>query len=187
MTTLDGFLDDAQRAARTGQDAAAKVRAIVPLMDRLLANGQNVLAGRTLKSDPERYTRNAIRIAPDGTLSLYALVWLPGQWTPVHDHGTWGVVGVVRGVIEEHGYVSPAGTIRQNADIRLEPGGVVSLRVGSVTSFVPNPDHIHLTGTPEGGEGAVSLHLYGRALSSFHVYDVARGTRRLIDVPHQES
>ena len=186
MTALDGFLDTVQAAARAGADAAAKVRAIVPLMDRLLAGG-DVLAGRALKSDPERYTRNALRIAPDGTLSLYAIVWLPGQWTPVHDHGTWGVAGVVGGVLEEHAFVSPAGTVRRNDGIRLEPGGVVSLRPGSVTSFVPNPDHIHLTGTPEGNAGAVTLHLYGRALSSFHVYDVARGTRRLIDVPHQES
>jgi molybdenum cofactor biosynthesis enzyme MoaA len=43
--------------------------------------------------------------APDGSLSLYALVWLPGQWTPVHDHGSWGVVGVAEGVLEERSYV----------------------------------------------------------------------------------
>jgi len=30
------------------------------------------------------------------------LVWLPGQWTPVHDHGSWGVVGLVRGVLENY-------------------------------------------------------------------------------------
>jgi predicted metal-dependent enzyme (double-stranded beta helix superfamily) len=30
---------------------------------------------------------------------------MPGQWTPVHDHGSWGVVGVVEGVLEERSYV----------------------------------------------------------------------------------
>jgi hypothetical protein len=58
---------------------------------------------------------------------------------------------------------------------------------GTVTTFVPNPDHIHMTGVPAERAQAVSLHLYGRTLSSFHVYDVAAGTRRLIDVPHYKS
>jgi hypothetical protein len=34
---------------------------------------------------------------------------------------------------------------------------------------------------------AVTLHRYGRNLNSFHVYDVDRGTRRLVDVPHHET
>ncbi len=53
--------------------------------------------------------------------------------------------------------------------------------------FVPNPDHIHKPGVPESRARVVSLHLYGRAMNSFHVYDVDAGTRRLIDVPHNES
>lgn len=186
-STLDDFLDAAARAARAGRDPADRVTAIVPLMERLLAGGTDFLTEKHLRSDPTHYARNAIRIAPDGTLSLYAIVWLPGQWTPVHDHGSWGVVGVARGALEERGYVSPDGTIHKDAGIRLERGGVVLLRPGSVTSFVPNPDHIHVTGTPKERGGAVTLHLYGRIMSSFHVYDVATGTRRLIDVPHQES
>ena len=55
------------------------------------------------------YTRNLIHEAPGGDLSLYAIVWLPGQWTPVHDHGSWGVVGVVQGVLEERSYLSASG------------------------------------------------------------------------------
>ena len=71
--------------------------------------------------------------------------------------------------------------------IRLARGGVILLGRGAVTSFVPNPDHIHMTGVPESREMAVSLHLYGRNMNSFHIYDVAQGTRRLINVPHQKS
>ena len=58
---------------------------------------------------------------------------------------------------------------------------------GSVSTFVPNPDHIHMTGVPAEHGTPVSLHLYGRSMNAFHVYDVAAGTRRLIDVPHHES
>ena len=66
-------------------------------------------------------------------------------------------------------------------------GGMVLLPPGAVTTFVPNPDHIHKTGVAEDRETVVSLHLYGRMMNSFHVYDVERGTRTLVDVPHQDS
>jgi len=69
----------------------------------------------------------------------------------------------------------------------LERGGSVLLPPGAVTSFVPNPDHIHMTGVADGNPPCLSLHLYGRVLSDFHVYNVVRGTRKLIRVAHYES
>lgn len=179
------FLEDC-RGAATGEPADC-VAAIAPLMQRLLASADAFLTPAHLRADPRSYARNAICLPPDGRLSLYALVWSPGQWTPVHDHGSWGVVGVVRGVLEERSFLSPAGAIAGDSGIRLERGGMVLLGPGSVSTFVPNPDHIHVTGVPETRETAVSLHLYGRTMNAFHVYDVAAGTRRLIDVPHHES
>jgi hypothetical protein len=79
------------------------------------------------------------------------------------------------------------GEILHDDGIRLKRGGNVVLPPGAVTTFVPNPDHIHRTGVASDRPRAVSLHLYGRTMSSFHIYDVERGTRQLIDVAHQES
>jgi len=160
---------------------------VAPLMQRLVASAGEFLSAEHFHSEPDHYARNAIHIAPSGNLSLFALVWLPGQWTPVHDHGCWGVVGVVQGVLEERSYMSASGEITANTGIRLKRGGVILLNPGAVSSFVPNPDHIHMTGVPRERETCVSLHLYGRNMNSFHIYDVAAGTRRLVDVPHHES
>jgi predicted metal-dependent enzyme (double-stranded beta helix superfamily) len=102
----------------------------------------------------------------------------------VHDHGTWGVVGVLEGVLEERAFIAEGGTITADHGIRLRRGGMVLLAPGSVSTFVPNPDHIHVTGADAGGARVVSLHLHGRAINCFHTYDVAAGTRRRIDVPH---
>ena len=71
--------------------------------------------------------------------------------------------------------------------IELVRGGIVLLRSGAVTSFVPNPDHIHVTGVPPERPRAVSLHLYGRMMSSFNIYDIGTRTRRRVDVAHNES
>ena len=184
---LDEFVAEARAAAGACPDPADCVRAIAPLMRRLLDGAKAFLKPAHYRSDPARYARNAIHLAPDGQLSLYALVWLPGQWTPVHDPGSWGVVGVVQGLLEERAYMSADGEIRGDDGIRLKRGGIVLLPPGAVTTFVPNPDHIHMTGNAAGRETAVTLHLYGRNMSSFHIYDVERGTRKLVDVPHQKS
>ena len=66
-------------------------------------------------------------------------------------------------------------------------GGVILLGRGAVTSFVPNPDHIHVTGVPTERPRAISLHLYGRMMSDFNTYDVDARTRRRVQVAHNES
>ncbi len=158
---LDGFIADAHGVIERQQDAADRVTAIAALMRRLLDTDRSFLQPDHFRSNPQQYERNAIHISPDGNLSLFALVWLPGQWTPVHDHGSWGVVGIVQGLLEERSFMAIDGEIRGDAGIRLRRGGVVLLNPGSVTSFVPNPDHIHMTGVAAERETCISLHLYG--------------------------
>lgn len=183
---IESFIADCEAVADANAEAADCVVAAAPLMERLLEGDKSFLKPEHFRSDPAHYARNAIYIAADERMSLFALVWLPGQWTPVHDHGTWGVVGVLQGTLEERSYMAE-GKIAGDTGIALKRGGVILLKERSVTSFVPNPDHIHMTGVPESREMAVSLHLYGRNMNSFHIYDVAQGTRRLINVPHQKS
>lgn len=184
---LDRFISQARAVIARHADAADRVTMIAPMMQRLLDADRSFLQAEHFRSNPEHYERNAIHISPDGNLSLFALVWLPGQWTLVHDHGSWGVVGIVQGLLEERSYMAVDGEITGDSGIRLRRGGVILLNPGSVTSFVPNPDHIHMTGVAAERETCVSLHVYGRNMNSFHTYDVAAGTRRMVEVPHHES
>jgi 3-mercaptopropionate dioxygenase len=175
--------------SRSGGQAhpADCVLALAPLMLDLIEHAPSFLEPRHRRSDPATYTRNLLHEAADGSLSLYSIVWQPGQWTPVHDHGSWGVVGVVEGVLEERAYVRLSPDRGADAGIELVRGGVILLARGAVTSFVPNPDHIHVTGVPAERPPALSLHLYGRMMSDFNTYDVAAGTRRRVTVAHNES
>jgi 3-mercaptopropionate dioxygenase len=184
---LDTFIAQTAEHCRTQTEPADCVLALAPLMFDLIEQAGTFLKPQHFRSDASGYTRNLVYEAPDRSLSLYALVWLPGQWTPVHDHGSWGVVGVVEGVLEERSYVRLSQDRGADADIDLARGGTILLGRGAVTSFVPNPDHIHVTGVPSTRPRAVSLHLYGRMMSDFNIYDVDAGTRRRITVAHNES
>jgi 3-mercaptopropionate dioxygenase len=184
---LDALFSRAAAHTRDRPNPADCVLAIAPLMLELIERAETFLEPRHYRSDPNHYARHLVHAAPDTSLSLYVLVWSPGQWTPVHDHGSWGVVGVVEGVLEERNYVRLSPDRGVDEGIRLVRGGVTLMGRGAVTSFVPNPDHIHVTGVPPERPRAVSLHLYGRTMNSFNTYDVCAGTRQRVLVEHNES
>ena len=55
------------------------------------------------------------------------------------------------------------------------------------TSVRPMLGSVSVTGVPPERPRAVSLHLYGRMMNSFNTYDVAAGTRRRVELAHNES
>ena len=105
---LERFISHAADRSRGHAEPADCVLALAPLMLELIEQAGTFLEPRHYRSDPQGYARNLVYDAADESLSLYALVWLPGQWTPVHDHGSWGVVGVIEGILEERSYVRPS-------------------------------------------------------------------------------
>lgn len=115
-----------------------------------------------------------MHVPADGAYSLVALVWLPGQSTPVHDHVAWCVVGVQEGQEHEIRYRLVGG--------RLHEDGHAAGGAGSVAGLAP-PGDIHRV-TNDGDEVAISLHVYGadlrrRGTSIRRRYDLpVRGTAR---------
>jgi 3-mercaptopropionate dioxygenase len=186
--TLERFIGDCRDEIPRHGSPAECVDHIAPCMLQLLRGAKPFLEPQHYRSSPEQYARNAIYIDPKGTMSLFALVWLPGQWTPVHDHGTWGVVGIIEGTLTERNFIrTDAQDKSAMHGIGLARGGVILLAPGAVTSFVPNPDHIHVTGNADQKHRVVSLHLYGHAMAGFNIYDRASGTRKWVEVSHNES
>lgn len=154
-------------------------------MNSLIENSKDLLEGFKLQSNDEHYTRNLIHIDDQKLFSLYALVWLPGQWTPVHDHGTWGIVGVVSGKLQERNFIRNDKLSKDSREnIELLEAGSVLLSPCSTTSFVPNPDHIHITGNPSQEETVISLHLYGNAMAGFNIYNIDKKTRTWQEISH---
>lgn len=185
MSSFENFLAQCRDVIRDDAAPADCVEAIAPLLHELLPRAAYHLTEGHRRGDSLHYARNAVVVGE--SLSLYSIVWQPGQWTPVHDHGSWGVVGVVEGALFEKAWLRTSPDDGRDRDIRLVAGGMLMLEPGSITSFVPNPDHIHVTGVPANARPALTLHLYGRNMNSFHVYDVAAGTRKRVEVAHNES
>ena len=60
--------------------------------------GPEVLTPEQRLGRPDRFESHRLHIEPDGSFSIIALVWRPGQVTRIHDHLTWCVFGVIQGV-----------------------------------------------------------------------------------------
>ncbi|HEX5910289.1 MAG TPA: cysteine dioxygenase family protein [Thermoleophilaceae bacterium] len=115
---------------------------------RLHLPGPGVLTAEQRAGSPESYQGHTLHVEPDGSFSIVALVWRPGQVTRIHDHTTWCVFGVVQGV--EHEDLFDAG---------LNLIGSSDNHVGDVSGFAP-PGDIHRVHNTA-GTTAISIHIYG--------------------------
>ncbi|QKV94696.1 cysteine dioxygenase family protein [Streptomyces sp. NA02950] len=135
----------------------------------------DLLTPEQREGHPDRYRQHILHAEPDGSFSIVALVWLPGQRTSIHDHVSWCVTGVHEGEEHERRY-------------RLVPDGLSSRLVaekdvvnprGSVCGFAP-PGDIHRVWNACGAT-AISIHVYGA--------DIARlgsSVRRVYELPTED-
>jgi predicted metal-dependent enzyme (double-stranded beta helix superfamily) len=110
--------------------------------------GPDVLTPEQRLGAPEHAAVHTLHVESDGRFSIVAVVWRPGQITPIHDHTTWCVFGVIQGVEHEDVYDADLNLIGQSDNL-----------VGDVNGFAPPGDihRVHNTGD----EVAISIHVYG--------------------------
>jgi predicted metal-dependent enzyme (double-stranded beta helix superfamily) len=147
---------------RTARLVAAELTRRLPAAD--------ILTDEQRRGDPEGYRSHVLHTEPDGSFSIVALVWRPGQVTPVHDHVTWCVFGVVQGVEHEELFAL------DEARGALVPAGTKTNTVGEVSGFAP-PGDIHRVRNA-GDVTAISIHVYGTDVSR-----IGSSVRRYYDQP----
>lgn len=105
--------------------------------------------------DPERYTQYLLHCDSRERFSVVAFVWGPGQGTPIHDHRTWGLVGVLRGGERSERFV-------RGGDGRLHALGTPDvLHEGEVEAVSPRIGDIHRVSNAETRHTSISIHVYG--------------------------
>jgi predicted metal-dependent enzyme (double-stranded beta helix superfamily) len=151
--TLADLAADLDHAARGCRTDATRAEAVAGALRPYLGSA-DLLPPESREGDPSSYRQHLLHVTEDGALSLVALVWLPGQETPVHDHIAWCVVGVHEGQEHETRYSLDTDRLVVTESV-VNPGGTVSV-------VVP-PGDIHAV--RNAGDGpAISLHVYGADL-----------------------
>jgi predicted metal-dependent enzyme (double-stranded beta helix superfamily) len=145
---LTDFASDANRLVDDPHAIGTRLRALLA-HDCWLAPEHRV-------GSAEHYTQHLLHVSPCRRLSIVALVWLPGQRTPIHDHVSWCVVGVYEGRERETRYRS----VEVDGVRCLRPVGSVDARPGHVEVIVPSVEDIHAV-TAVGDGPTISIHVYG--------------------------
>ena len=125
---------------QTAQLVADQLRRHLPTSD--------VLTPEQRLGSPDDYVAHTLHGEPDGSFSIVALVWRPGQVTRIHDHVTWCTFAVIQGVEHEELFDDELNLVGRSAN-----------HVGDVSGFAPPGDihRVHNTGA----ETAISIHIYG--------------------------
>jgi predicted metal-dependent enzyme (double-stranded beta helix superfamily) len=148
MTALTDFAADARRLAADPHAIGARLAALLA-EDGWLAPEHRV-------PDRHSYRQHLLYVSPERDVSIVALVWLPGQSTPIHDHVSWCVVGVYEGRERETRYRA----VEAGGGRHLEPVGTVDALPGHVEVLTPDVEDIHMV-TAVGEEPTISIHVYG--------------------------
>jgi 3-mercaptopropionate dioxygenase len=147
---------------QTAELVAGQVRRTLP--------DASLLTAAERDGSPAGYQCHILHVEPDGSFSVTAMVWRPGQITSIHDHVTWCVTAVIQGLEYEQLY-------RVSSDgLALEEAGRNQNRPGDVTGFAP-PGDIHRVRN-DGAGVAISLHVYGADITR-----LGSSIRRVYDLP----
>jgi len=146
-TELTALIDGVRTAIAAHADWAATARLVADQLRRHLPSPDVLTAEQRLGS-PDSYGSHTLHVEPDGSFSILAIVWRPGQITRIHDHLTWCVFGVIQGVEREELF-----------DAELNLVGRSDNQTGEVSGFAPPGDIHRVHNTTDGT--AISIHIYG--------------------------
>ncbi|MDX2215657.1 MAG: cupin [Oculatellaceae cyanobacterium bins.114] len=113
---------------------------------------------RSQFADPDPKTGVAILTLYDEIgypLTVQMVISAPGVCSPIHNHGTWGIVAILQGQ-EEHTFWRRTGD--SECPDRIELVGLKTLSPTEIISFVPGAIHRVKT---IGDMPVVAFHLYG--------------------------
>jgi predicted metal-dependent enzyme (double-stranded beta helix superfamily) len=156
-TCPDHLVQVIRAEVRRGLDWPQTAGRVAGALGARLPNPALILPAPLRRGDPAGYQSHLLYAEPDGTFSVSAMVWLPGQQTPVHDHVAWCVTAVLQG--REHEEIFALADRGQG--LRLAARNVNP--PGSVSAFAP-PGDIHRVRNT-GSTVAISMHVYGADIS----------------------
>lgn len=132
------------------RNATQVAQALGPFLGR-----EDLLLAEQTEGDPAAYRQHVLHAEDDGSFSVVALVWLPGQVTPIHDHVSWCVVGVHQGTEAETRYQVTTDEGHQ----ALVVTDTTTNAQFSTCGFAP-PGDIHRVRNC-GDAKTISIHVYG--------------------------
>lgn len=130
------------------------------------------------ESDPDKrlpggYRRHQVVTDDELGFTVVVLLWEPGAVTPIHDHDTWCVFGILEGALELTDYAVTADDGKTPFQVKEVRRDIVTAGLTGDNSGKDTEVHrVRNVGTHR----AISLHLYGDDLTKRELF-FGRGVR----------
>lgn len=111
---------------------------------------------------PGKYRRHQVVTDERFGFTVVVLLWEPGAATPIHDHETWCVFGLLQGHLELTNYAVTRDD--KVGPLHLREVGRERLRAGLIGDNREPDTEVHRVRNT-GSERAISLHVYGNDLT----------------------
>jgi predicted metal-dependent enzyme (double-stranded beta helix superfamily) len=169
---LADFVQHLEEIVARGAAGEEAVLGEVQQAMRSLVASDDWLPDAFTRPDPVHYRQYLLHADPRDRFCVVSFVWGPGQQTPIHDHCTWGVIGMLRG--------AEVTTSFSATDSGMEQGEELTLQPGDVCVVSPTVGDIHQVRNAYQDRVSISIHAYGTNIGkqTRHVFDARSGTRK---------
>ncbi len=150
------FLTDLEDILAEVSDDRARLELIRPLVRHLLTNSEWLQLNFSLPDPDTGWSVVMLYDEPDFEITVQTVAWAPKMVSPVHNHGTWGIVALLHGQ-EKNTFWQRSATA--NHPDKISVAGDLMIDSGDILSFLPNAIH-HIEAV--GNEPTISFNLYGK-------------------------
>jgi predicted metal-dependent enzyme (double-stranded beta helix superfamily) len=122
---------------------------------------------------------------PDRMFSVRLYLWGKGDYDPIHDHNSWGVIGTALGTLENISYKRVDDGSDEHHAV-LEECSRQFIPTGQTYSIFPLNKGIHQTGNAN-EPAIIQVGIYGRNLTGrdyVNVFDINTGNISRLYLPH---
>ena len=156
-TQLEALVNSIRASLTLRIDETDDVKSIVASQLRSFLSARELLNQTQRQTNADHYQRHTLYRDEAGEFTVLALIWLPGQGTPVHGHMAWGAMGLYAGELNVTNY-EIFGT--RGGQMHLQQISEIDTREGDVSSVTGGINDIHRIRNTS-CKPAISIHVYG--------------------------
>lgn len=172
--SFNHFIQELEHGIPRAQKPMDLIHTTAQGLQKLLGNDY-LFEKHFIRALRDGYTDGNVYESPEHGFIVQVFGWAPGVQTPVHDHQTWGVMGVYQNQLKitEYGLKKT----EHPGVFDINPTQEYLAERGSISYVLAPEDEIHhIQNVSE--HYSVSIHVYGKKIEDYHIYDLEEGQIR---------
>lgn len=135
---------------------------------RNLLNNNNLFSNEYINGLLDGTEDATVYHSQDNNFIIQVFTWEKNSQTPIHDHETWGIMGIYHNQLQVSEYQLVETSRPGNYDLNETESYYADK--GSVCYVLPPDEEIHKVMNPTENL-SVSIHIYGKPIKEYNIYD----------------